>query len=51
MKTTINCSQEEITRAEIRRFVSEGLQDVYEDKLLDFDSAFEEIEERYSTNE
>ena len=51
MKTTVSCSQEEVTRAEIRRFVSEGLQDVYEDKLLDFNSTFEELEERYSANE
>ncbi|MBQ7360750.1 MAG: hypothetical protein IJY10_07175 [Lachnospiraceae bacterium] len=51
MKTTINCSQEEVTRVEIRSFVAEGLEDLSNDKLLDFDSTFDELEERYSSNE
>ena len=51
MKATINYSQEEITRLEIRSFVQEGLQDVYNNKLLDFDATFDELEERYGANE
>lgn len=48
MDVTINYSQEELTRMEIRSFVNEGLQDVYQNKLLDFDSTFDELEERYT---
>lgn len=51
MEATINFSQEEIARMEIRDFVNEGLQDVYHNKLLDFDTTFHELEERYSANE
>jgi len=51
MEATINYSQEEVTRMEIRSFVNEGLQDVYQNKLLDFDETFDELEERYSANE
>lgn len=50
MEATINYSQEEVTRMEIRSFVNEGLQDVYQNKLLDFDETFDELEERYSAN-
>lgn len=48
MDVTINYSQEELTRMEIRSFVNEGLQDVYQNKLLDFDSTFDELEEKYA---
>lgn len=51
MEATINFSQEEIARTEIRDFVNEGLQDVYHNNLLDFDTTFHELEERYSANE
>lgn len=51
METTINYSQEEAARMEIRRFVNEELQDVYDNKLLDFDTAFDELEERYDAIE
>ena len=51
MDVTINYSQEELTRMEIRNFVNEGLQDMYQNNLLDFDSTFDELEERYSANE
>lgn len=51
MKATINYSQEEIARLEIRSFVQEGLQDVYNNKLLDFETTFDELEERYGGNE
>ena len=51
METTINYSQEEVTRTEIRNFVQDGLQDVWHNQLLDFDSTFDELQERYSVNE
>ena len=51
MEAIVNYSQEEVTRMEIRGFVNEGLQDMYNNKLLDFDSTFDELEERYSANE
>ena len=51
MEATTNYSQEEMTRVDIRRFVKEGLQDAYDNKLLDFESTFNELEERYSANE
>lgn len=44
-------SQEKIIQKEIRSFVNEGLQDVYQSNLLDFDTTFDELEERYSANE
>ena len=47
MEATVTYSQEEIAGMEIRNFVNEGLQDVYSNKLLDFDSAFDELEKRY----
>ena len=51
METKINYSQEESARMEIRSFINEGLQDMYQNKLLDFDSAFDGLEKRYHANE
>ena len=51
MEATINYSQEDDVRMEILGFVNEGLQDVYTNKLLDFDDTFDELEERYDANE
>lgn len=51
MEATINYSQEEVARMEIRKFINEGLQNVYDNKLLDFDTTFDELEERYNANE
>lgn len=51
MEATIHYSPREIAKIEIRGFVEEGLSDVYNNKLLDFDSTFDELEERYSANE
>ena len=51
METTIKYAQEELTQMEICRFVNEGLQDVYNDNLLDFNTTFGELEKRYSANE
>ncbi len=38
---------EEIARMEIRNFVNEGLKDVQENNLFDFDEVFDELEGRY----
>lgn len=51
MKTITNYSQEEITRMEICSFVNDGLKDMYYSRLVDFDCAFHDLEERYHTNE
>lgn len=51
METTIKYSQEEIARMEIRNFVNEGLQDVINNNLINFDELFDELETRYHANE
>jgi len=51
MEVTVNRSQTELTKQEIRRFINEGLQDVNDNNLLDFDKTFDELEKRYSANE
>ena len=38
---------EEQTRQEIRNFVNEGLKDVQENALYDFEDVFDELESRY----
>ena len=43
MESIINYSQEEVVRMEILRFVNVGLQDMYDNKLLDFDTTFDEL--------
>lgn len=40
-------SPEELARMEIRNFVNEGLKDVQEGNLYDFDEVLNEIESRY----
>lgn len=40
-------SPDELARMEIRNFVNEGLKDVQEGNLYDFDEVFDEIESRY----
>lgn len=40
-------SPEEQTRQEIRSFVNEGLKDVQENAIYDYDEAFDELESRY----
>lgn len=40
-------TQEEIARMEIQNFVNQGLEDVQEGNLYDFDEMFDEIERRY----
>ena len=34
---------------DFNRFMQEGLQDVYDNNLLDFDSVFDELERMYDT--
>ena len=43
-------SPEVLARMEIRNFINEGLKDVENNDLYDFDTTFDEIERRY-TNE
>ena len=50
METAINYCQEEVARMEVSSFVNEGLQDMYDNNLLDFDATFDELEERYIAN-
>lgn len=50
MEAMINCSQEELAKRQLQEFIYEGLQDVYNNELLDFDSVFDELEKRYDAN-
>lgn len=43
----ISYSPEEQVRQEIRSFVNEGLKDVGENAIYDFDEAFNALESRY----
>lgn len=51
MDVTINYSKDNVAKMEIRNFIDEGLKDVQQKKLLDFDTTFDELEKRYSANE
>ena len=51
MDVTINYSKDNVAQMEIRNFIAEGLKDVQQKKLLDFDTTFDELEKRYSTND
>ena len=51
MDIMLDYSQDELTRVEVCNFINEGLQDVYNNELIDFDNAFDELEERYGANE
>jgi len=50
MEATIEYSKEELARMELRKFLDEGLQNVENHQLLDFDETFDELEKRYSAN-
>ena len=50
MEATIEYSKEELARIELRKFLDEGLQDVQNQRLLDFEETFDELEKRYSAN-
>lgn len=43
----ISYSPEEQVRQEVRSFVNEGLKDVQENSIYDFDEAFDALESRY----
>ena len=47
MKTSVNYLPAEATEQELHSFITEGLKDVYQNNLLDFDSVFDALEERY----
>ncbi len=47
MKTSVNYLPAEATEKELHSFITEGLKDVYQNNLLDFDSVFDALEERY----
>lgn len=48
MEAQITYTNDDIARTEIRQFVNNGLQDVYNNNLLDFDNTFNELEKKYS---
>lgn len=48
MEAQITYTNEELARMEIHQFVNDGLQDVYNNNLLDFDNTFNELEKKYS---
>lgn len=45
--TQVVYTPEEIAKMQIRNFVNEGLKDVQNNDLYDFEETFEEIENRY----
>ena len=47
----VNYLKEEATQMELCSFIREGLQDIYYNRLLDSDTVFNQLEERYHTNE
>lgn len=51
MEAAVSYSKEELARVELRKFVEEGLQDVFAGKVQDFDTVFDELEKRYSADD
>ena len=51
METALNLHSKDLSKTEFLHFINEGLQDVSQNRLLDFDTIFDELEERYHTNE
>lgn len=47
--TQLVYTTEESTKMEIRTFINEGLKDVQNDDLYDFDEVFDELESRYQS--
>lgn len=41
---------EDMTEEEFRQFILEGVKDIEEGRVLDFDTVFDELEERYKSN-
>lgn len=50
MEAIIQYSNDEFSRVELRKFLDEGLRDMSNHQLLDFDETFDELEKRYSAN-
>ena len=42
---------EEITKIELYNFIAEGLKNIEEGRVYDFDEAFDELEKRYTNVE
>lgn len=51
MEATIMQSLDNFTEEEFSRFINEGLQDVSDGNLLDFDATFDELEKRYDADD
>lgn len=51
MEVAVSYSKEELARVELRKFVEEGLQDVYANQVQEFNTVFDELEERYSADD
>ena len=47
--TPVIYTPDEIAEMEIRNFVNEGLKDVQNNDLYDFDEVFDELESRYQS--
>ena len=41
---------QDMTEEEFRQFILEGVKDIEEGRLLDFDTVFDELEGRYKSN-
>ena len=50
MEATLQYTQDELARVELRKFINEGWKDIEEGKCLDFEATFDELEKRYSAN-
>lgn len=50
MEARITYTPEDLAKVEIQQFVSEGLKDVYDNNLFDFNSTFDELEKGIPMN-
>ncbi|MBQ8823075.1 MAG: hypothetical protein IJZ82_10555 [Lachnospiraceae bacterium] len=51
MEAKMTYSSADYARLELRQFVQDGLQDALSKPLLDFDTTFDELEERFGAND
>lgn len=51
MEATIMQSLDNFTEEDFCKFISEGLRDVHDGNLLDFDATFDELEKRYDADD
>ena len=51
MEARLHYIPSDSAQAELCNFVNEGLQDILNGKLLDFDTTFDELEERFGAND